>query len=209
MEPGGPEPRSRVRRRAYWIAVATAIMVGCLTYLLVPQLVWVWKSVQQMNAATATAAALIGQPKADWQTTDLDGATHALADYRGQVVLLDFWFSACGWCQRATPQIVALAEEFKDQPVVVLGVNSDEAPDDARRMINDLGITYLTLKDQQDGTPIHQLYKITMWPAMVVLDREGVVRHVHCGYWPSLQSELSGKIRELIEQPSATFAAGQ
>ena len=45
-------------------------------------------------------AEMKGKPAADWKLDDLDGKSHALADYRGKVVLLDFWYRGCGWCIR-------------------------------------------------------------------------------------------------------------
>ena len=50
-------------------------------------------------------AAVLGQDAAEWETKDLDGKTHALKDYRGKVVILDFWYRGCGWCIRAMPQM--------------------------------------------------------------------------------------------------------
>ena len=57
-------------------------------------------------------ADVMGKPAADWKLQGLDGKTHALADYRGKVVVLDFWYRGCGWCIKAMPQLNALAEQF-------------------------------------------------------------------------------------------------
>ena len=54
-------------------------------------------------------ADVVGKPAADWELQGLDGKTHPLAEYRGKVVVLDFWYRGCGWCIKAMPQLNALA----------------------------------------------------------------------------------------------------
>ena len=49
--------------------------------------------------------AVIGQPAPEWSLLDLDGVTHTLAEYRGKVVILDFWYRRCTWCGRSMPQL--------------------------------------------------------------------------------------------------------
>ena len=105
--------------------------------------------------------------------------------------------------------MIGLADEFKDQPVAVLGINSDTEVDDARRVIDYFKIRHATLRDEHDGTSIHEMYKVTMWPTAIVLDRRGVPRHVHCGYWPTMQRSLTGKIRELMEEDGGSLAVGR
>ena len=58
-------------------------------------------------------AKTIGKPAADWSTKDLAGRPHALADYHGKVLVLDFWYRGCGWCIRAMPQIKQLAARLR------------------------------------------------------------------------------------------------
>src|SRR5207248_2928831 len=91
-------------------------------------------------------ASLLGKPAADWSTTDLDGKRHALADYRGKVVILDFWYRTCFWCVRAMPQVKEVAAQFKGRPVVVLGMNTDAKEEDARFVVEKMGLNYATLK---------------------------------------------------------------
>jgi hypothetical protein len=50
-------------------------------------------------------AAVIGHPAPAWEIKDLDGRTHTLEQYRGKVLVLDFWYRGCGWCMRAMPQV--------------------------------------------------------------------------------------------------------
>jgi thiol-disulfide isomerase/thioredoxin len=68
---------------------------------------------------------VLNKPAAEWLLKDIDGEMHELKNYQGKVVILDFWYRGCGWCIRAMPQLKELADDFKDKPVVVLGMNTD------------------------------------------------------------------------------------
>jgi thiol-disulfide isomerase/thioredoxin len=150
---------------------------------------------------------LIDKPSQDWKTTDLDDHPRSLADYKGKVVLLDFWYRGCGWCIRAMPQLKQLAAEFPRDKVAVVGMNNDRDLDDARYVIDKMGLSYETLKNGQSDNGeggIHKLYGVQGWPTLVVLDPQGVVRHIHMGYSPKLRDQLGRKIRQLLDDSAAT-----
>ena len=143
----------------------------------------------------------IDKPSQDWTTTDLAGAPHALADYRGKVVVLDFWYRGCGWCIRAMPQMKQLVDDFAGQDVAIMGINSDRDDSDAQFVIDKLGLNYPTLRNGEDRKEgINTKYLIHGWPTLVVIDAKGVVRHFHSGYSPTLRRDLSEKIRELLAE---------
>jgi len=149
--------------------------------------------------------ALLDKPSPEWTTTDLDGTPRSLADYRGKVVLLDFWYRGCGWCVRSFPQLKQLVADFKDQDFVLLGVNSDRNLDDARFVIEAAELPYETIKNgerpksrEEESQEISAKYNITGFPTLVILDADGVVRLIHVGYSPNLREELGKKIRELL-----------
>src|SRR5439155_14948943 len=48
---------------------------------------------------------ILNKPAADWQASDIDGKPVKLADFRGKVVVMDFWYRGCGWCMYAMPQV--------------------------------------------------------------------------------------------------------
>ena len=83
---------------------------------------------------------ILDKPSPSWETTDFDGKKHAIRDYRGKVVVLDFWNTACASCLRAMPQVKQVVEDFKDKPVTVLGMNDDDNEDDARSVIEKMDL---------------------------------------------------------------------
>lgn len=144
-------------------------------------------------------AAIIGKPAADWQATDLDGKQHALEDYRGKVVVLDFWYRGCGWCIKAMPQVNQLAADFRGEPVAVLGMCTDENEQDARLVADKMQLSYPVLK--ASGLP--QKYQVTGFPTLVIVDQQGTLHEVEFGYSPNLRDDVAKTIRALLKKRQA------
>ncbi len=142
------------------------------------------------------AARWLDKPAPEWRTTDLDGNPHALADYRGKVVVLDFWHRGCNWCIHGMPQVKQLVEDFKGRNVTILGINSDEDASDARFVIEKAQLNYLTLKNEQ--MRISRAHNVTAYPSVIVIDTKGVIRRVHVGYSPNLRRDTRALIDELL-----------
>jgi thiol-disulfide isomerase/thioredoxin len=139
-------------------------------------------------------AAVLNRPAADWATTDLEGKPHALKDYRGKVVILDFWYRGCGWCIRSMPQLKEVVAHFKGRPVVFFGMNTDRKLEDARFVVDKMGLTYTNLK--AEGLP--EKYQVRGFPTLVIIDQEGVVRDLHVGYSPTLREEVIRSVERLL-----------
>ena len=145
-----------------------------------------------------------GMPAADWKLDDLDGTSHALGDYRGKVVVLDFWYRGCGWCIRAMPQVQQLSEDFKNEPVAVLGMNNDQDEKDAKFVVDAMQLTYPVLK----GTEIPAKYHVHGFPTLIIIDQDGKVHDVHIGYSKTLRADVGKTIKDLLAQgPKAKTAA--
>lgn len=105
---------------------------------------------------------------------DAEGKTFSLSDYRGKVVMLDFWADWCPHCRNMYAEERALVERMKDKPFALLGVNGDE-PDRARGVIEAGTVTWRSWLDGSGG-PIAELYQIEGWPTILVLDATGRIR---------------------------------
>lgn len=144
--------------------------------------------------SAANRAEVVGKPFPDWSLKSLDGKTHALADYRGKVVILDFWFRGCGWCIKAMPEINAVTEKFQGCPVAVLGMNTDAKEEEARYVAEVMGLKYPTLLAR--GIP--EKINVKGFPAVVLIGPDGVVRDIRYGYLPTLGDELTKEIEGLL-----------
>ena len=141
-------------------------------------------------------AAVLGKPAATWETKDLEGKTHSLEGYKGKVVILDFWYRGCGWCIRAMPQMKELAQDFKGQPVAVLGMNTDREEKDAKFVVDEMGLNYPVLK--AEGLP--EKYRVRGFPTLIIVDQAGKLADIHVGYSATLREEVAKSVKKLLAQ---------
>ena len=119
----------------------------------------------------------VGQVLPDFSAAvDLDGTPISLADYRGKVVLLDFWAVWCGPCLGEIPRIKAVYERYHDKGFDVIGVSLDEDAAVLREFIKEKEIPWRQIFDGQKGAGhLVQQYGIRGIPAPFLIDREGKV----------------------------------
>lgn len=126
-----------------------------------------------------------------------------MANYRGKVVLMDFWYRGCGFCIQAMPQLEQVADDFKNDPVVVLGINNDQDEQDARFVADKMHLTYAnTLR----GPEIPAKYGVHAFPTFIMIDQAGIVRYVRDGYTPQLREELDQAVRSVLSESGGTAA---
>ena len=170
---------------------------------------------REMTEEKKAHDAVVGQPAPAFDLVDLDGRRHALADLRGQVVVLDFWYRGCGWCMRAMPQVKQLAEEYKGRPVVFFGMNNDRDAKDAKFVADLFQLPYPTLLMMRDVKPppavnphgASQDYHVQGYPTTFVVGPDGVVREMDVGYSPTLHDNLKRVIDKVLANTSRVPAA--
>ena len=116
----------------------------------------------------------------DFSLKDADGRSVRPSDYKGKVVLLNFWATWCGPCKIEIPWFIEFETKYKDQGFAVLGVSMDEDGWDAvRPFLADLGVNYRTLL----GTDMvaQQFGGVEALPTSFVIDRQGKIASTHVG----------------------------
>jgi peroxiredoxin len=150
---------------------------------------------------------LYARGPATWELTAFDGSKHRLSDYRGKVVVLDFWFASCGWCIKSYPQVNEIARKYRERGVVVFGMNTD-APvqaDAAQKVIRDMALTYTNLK-ARSALPFYQdeaAKRFIGAPALFILDQTGKIADIHEGYRVDLAQRVSQTIDRLLASQAA------
>lgn len=133
----------------------------------------------------------VGEPAPDWTLNDASGTTHTLAEYRGKVVVLDFWATWCGPCIRTMPEIQRLHEKYLSHDLIVLGVNSWEESNSSAYM-KAQGFTYgLLLK----GEDIAKAYRVDTLPTVYVIGSDGKIIYRSIGVGDDLRSFLANQFR--------------
>lgn len=121
-----------------------------------------------------------------------------LADHSGQVVYLDFWASWCGPCRVSLPSLDALYHEFKTAGFSVLAVNVDADIRDAKRFLQTRPVNYPLIYDAEQRLP--KLYGVKGMPTAYLIDRRGVIRHIHEGFRPGDEARLREMVRSLLAE---------
>jgi cytochrome c biogenesis protein CcmG, thiol:disulfide interchange protein DsbE len=102
------------------------------------------------------------------------------AQYRGKVVLLDFWASWCGPCKESFPWMQRMAARYADRGLVVVAVNVDQDRALADRFLRDLRPSFAVLYDPQGN--LAERYRVSGMPASFYIDRDSNVRYRHVGF---------------------------
>jgi thiol-disulfide isomerase/thioredoxin len=110
---------------------------------------------------------------------DLEGREHRLAQYRGKVIVLNFWATWCVPCREEMPSLDRLAAKLADRPFIVLAVNYSEGAPRVREFGEKLSLRFPLLLDS-DGS-VARSWKVKVLPVTYVIDANQQLRHVAVG----------------------------
>ena len=122
--------------------------------------------------------ARIGSSAPDFTVKDSDHQV-TLSQFRGQVVVLNFWATWCPPCIEETPSLVRMQSRMKDRGVVVLAVSIDADDAAYHKFLKDFSVNMVTVRDEDRKAP--NLYGTFGWPETFVIDRSGVIRRKFIG----------------------------
>jgi peroxiredoxin len=139
-----------------------------------------------------------GETAADFTLDALNGGTKTLKDFRGKVVLLDFWSIGCPPCRRAVPHLVSLYEAYKEKGLVVLGVSFDRKEKDSLRgFLSKYNVSYPILLGTMDTA---KKYGVRSIPSVFILDKQGHIRFHVVGFNEEIGQKMESRIKELIKE---------
>jgi cytochrome c biogenesis protein CcmG, thiol:disulfide interchange protein DsbE len=120
----------------------------------------------------------IGSNAPDFTVQDSDHKV-TLSQFRGQVVVLNFWATWCPPCVEETPSLVRMQSRLKYKGVVVLAVSIDDDEAAYHKFLKDYNVNMVTVRDEAKKAP--SLYGTVGWPETYIIDRNGVIRRKFIG----------------------------
>jgi thiol-disulfide isomerase/thioredoxin len=129
--------------------------------------------------------------------SDLQGVKHRLADYRGKVVLINFWATWCVPCREEMPSIERLRASLEGRPFAVLAVNLAEPESRIRKFLEKVPVRFTVLIDQDTSTT--RAWQAKVLPATYLVGPDGKIRYRHIGELDWSKPEVRAQIVALLK----------
>lgn len=131
-----------------------------------------------VNTSGLEVAPVKGALAPDFELAGLDGEVVKLSDFRGQVVLVNFWATWCGPCRLEMPALQSRYEKYGSD-FAILAVDNDESAEAVDAFFKELNLSFQPLLDP--GAETQELYRVRGYPSSVFIDADGVIQIVHIG----------------------------
>lgn len=175
-------------------AFAAAVLLGCLF--------------QGCSSAPTTVRAASVKPNnqrhdaPDFALKDAEGKTVHLSEYRGKVVLLDFWATWCDPCRLEIPWFIEMQRKNKDRGFEVLGVSmDDEGWEVVKPFVKTVGVNYRVLIGNDQTTELYG--GVDSLPTTFLIDRQGKIAAVHIGL--ASRKDFEDGVEQLLQAPAGSI----
>jgi peroxiredoxin len=148
--------------------------------------------------AGATSAGDAGGAAPAFQLEAVTGGQSGLDQYKGQVVMLNFWATWCGPCQQEMPLLEQMYRKYKPAGFTLVGVSVDKEAPPVRALLAKRPVSFPVLLDP--ASQVSKAYHVDEMPSTVLIDRKGNIRYLHRGYKPGDENEYQDRIRQLIRE---------
>lgn len=172
--------RAGVTNQRRWQIVAMMVLVVGGAWL------WWSRVLPEQQAVNRPAEPALNHPAPDFTLATLDGQDFTLSKHRGTPVVLNFWATWCGPCQRELPALQAAAERYAGR-VHFVGVDQGETAETVQGYVDRLGLTFTIPLDEDHS--VANRYNVVGLPITFFIDGEGVIRRVWMGEMSSITLE--------------------
>ena len=121
----------------------------------------------------------LGSAAPDFELVDMNGNKHRLKDYKGQGVVLNFWGTWCGPCEREFPAMERQYAEFKDKGVEIIAINYKQSDFEVNTYVKNMGLTFPVAIDKK--TSVFKAYNVSTFPKTIFIDKDGKVKEISKG----------------------------
>jgi peroxiredoxin len=137
-------------------------------------------------------------PAPDFTLKSRSGENIKLSELRGNVVMVNFWASWCGPCRQEMPLLQQLYVRYQGMGFTLLGVNVDEDPAAAQKMLKEIPVNFPILYDSSNK--VSKQYQVKAMPSTFMVDRDGNIRYLHKGYKAGYEDDYQQQIRTLLKE---------
>ena len=137
-------------------------------------------------------------PAPSFTLTTLTGQPDGLSQYKGQVVMVNFWATWCGPCQQEMPLLDQMYKKYKPAGFTLIGVNVDKESPAVKELLARKPVSFPVLLDP--ANQVSKAYHVDEMPSSVIIDRKGQIRYIHRGYKPGDENDYQDRIRQLIRE---------
>ena len=154
--------------------------------------------VAALSVALPALAGPTGAPAPSFTLAARGGQNVSLTQYKGQVVMLNFWASWCGPCRQEMPLLESIYRKYNKMGFTMIGVNVEPDSNAANDWLKATPVSFPILYDRD--SKVSKLYDVAGMPSTVIIDRSGKLRVLHRGYKPGDENEYLDSIRTLIRE---------
>lgn len=142
------------------------------------------------------------KPAPNFELKDLSGKTVRLSDFKGKVVLLDFWATYCIPCHESIPALQKMQDSWKAQGFEVIGLSIDAFAEAVPDFVKEKGIDYTIVLDPAQTTP--RRFAVVGLPTAFLIDRDGMILRKWTGYSPGVVEEIERAVKETLKKERAS-----
>lgn len=146
-------------------------------------------------AAANVKRVAIGSVAPDFEFPDMDGKTYGPKNFKGKILVIDFWASWCGPCRAEFPNLRAAYAKYKDKGVEFMSVSIDKNPADWQKAVGEEKLPWPQVLSPNAGKELMTLYQFSLIPFIIMIDSDGII------YGKNLRGEkLSAGLEELTNR---------
>jgi len=176
---GAVAPRENLPVKRGKVLIGACVAIAVVAGLYVINRNWIAPVAVRQARASALAAAGPHPAAPDFSLAGIDGGKVSLADYKGKVLMVDFWATWCGPCREEIPQFVELQNRYRDEGLVIIGISKDDDPEPVRRFYQEFRMNYPVAMGTDE---LDQLYGgVIGLPTTFVIGRDGRIYAKHTG----------------------------
>ena len=151
---------------------------------------------------TLLQSAEVGQQFSACALTRLSNNEQAIemSKFAGKVLYLDFWASWCPPCAKSFPFLNEMHQQYHNEGLQVIGINLDEVAADAEKFLTRYPAEFTIASDLSKQCA--ENLGVAAMPTSYLIDRKGVIRHIHLGFRGGETQELREKVQQLLAEPA-------